>query len=848
MLRETEERYRALVTAAAQIVWTARPDGRVDDLPVWRAYTGQSAAEVAGWGWLDAIHPQDRERITHIWSEAGAARVLYEVESRIRRSDGVYRRFLMRGVPVLDVDGGMREWVGFCTDITARTRSEADLEAILDTALDAIVTMDHRGRIMEFNPAAERIFGYSRADALDRELAEIIVPPDLRTRHRTGLTAYLTTGEGPLIGRRIEIQAMRRDGSLFPAELAITRIPLDGPPLFAGYIRDITERMRAEEDRAQALQRERDARADTERARAEAEAQAAERAAVFEAMADGVFVVDRDGAVIRMNAAYRTLMGIDRDRLGTFTAHTLHERGERFTLRDTEGTPLPAERWPVARILRGDRLTGARTDLMVRTLDGREILLGVTGAPLRDPAGRIVGGVCICRDVTERRRMERRTHEALEALVAMAEAIVGGAAGTRDAGALDTAAATPAAPDQLAALIRHVLGCRRVGIMGVTPTLDLQPLACVGLTPLEEEQWRARSARVAQRADVHAILAPRLLAGETLLVDTGRPGFRALATLFGAPAYVLAPLRVGVDVVGVLLLDDGRAAADYTPDDLALAGTVARLAALVLEQERLHRDREEARASEAALREANRRMDEFLGIAGHEMRTPLTSITGNIQVTQRRLARLREREDMPALVARDVDEARRVLARGTAGLRRLNVLIDDLLDVSRIHAGLLRIRPQPCDLAGIVRDALDEQRQVNPTRAIHLETPHKRPIPVDADAGRIGQVVINYLSNALKYSLEDQPVTVGLDVEGATARVWVRDAGPGIAPDDQERIWERFYRVGGIEHRHGSSVGLGLGLHISRTIIAQHDGQVGVDSAPGEGTTFWFVLPLARPL
>ncbi len=172
----------------------------------------------------------------------------------------------------------------------------------------------------------------------------------------------------------------------------------------------------------------------------------------------------------------------------------------------------------------------------------------------------------------------------------------------------------------------------------------------------------------AQRADVRDILAPRLLAGETLLVDTARPGFRALATLFGAHAYVLAPLRVGVDVVGVLLLDDGRAAADYTPDDLALAGTVARLAALVLEQERLHRDREEARASEAALREANRRMDEFLGIAGHEMRTPLTSITGNIQVTQRRLARLREREDMPALVARDVDEAQRVLARGTAGL------------------------------------------------------------------------------------------------------------------------------------------------------------------------------------
>ncbi len=855
MLRDTADRSQPRVTATVQIIWTARPDGRMDDLRGWRAYTGQGAVEVAGWGWREAIHPHDQERITLAWSEARAAGVLFEVEARLRRSDGVYGRFLVRGVPVLDAEGGIREWVGVCTAITTRARSAAALEAILDTALDAIVTMDHQGRIVEFNAAAERIFGYSRADALDHALADLIVPPDLRARHWAGLTAYLATGEGALIGRRSEIQAMRRDGSLFPAEVAITRIALEGPPLFVGYIRDITARTRAEEDRARALQRERDARVDTERARAEAEAQAAERDAVFEAMADGVLVVNRDGTVLRMNAAYRLLMGIDHVPPDQGSTHTLHERRGFFIPRDTEGTPLPAAQWPVARILRGERLTGARTDIMARTLDGRDILLGITGAPLHDRAGRIVGGVCICRDVTERRRMERRTHEALDALVALAEAVVGGADATRGGGAPVTAGATLTVPDQgattpdrLVALIRHVLSCPRVGLMGVTPALDLRPLAYVGLALGEEEQWRARIAHVARQMDVRDILAPCLLGGETLLVDTARPAFQGLATPGGSRAYVLAPLRVGVDVVGVLWLDDGRAAADYTPDDLVLAGTVARLAALVLEQERLQRDWEEARASAATLRAANRHMDEFLGIAGHEMRTPLTSIMGNIQVTQRRLARLRDRADLPALVAHDVDEARDVLARGDAGLRRLNVLIDDLLDVSRIHAGRLRIRPQPCDLVGIVRDALDEQRQANPTRTIHLEAPDHTSIPVDADAGRIGQVVTNYLSNALKYSGEDQPVTVGLGVEGATARVWVRDTGPGIAPDDQERIWERFYRVEGIAHRHGSSVGLGLGLHISRTIIAQHEGQVGVDSVRGAGTTFWFVLPLARPL
>jgi PAS domain S-box-containing protein len=127
-------------------------------------------------------------------------------------------------------------------------RSEARKTAILNSALDCIVTIDHEGCITEFNPAAERTFGYPRDAALGQKLAEMIIPPLLRERHERGLARFLATGEAPVIGRRIEMTAMRADGSEFPVELTITRIPSDGPPSFTGYLRDITDRKRSEEE------------------------------------------------------------------------------------------------------------------------------------------------------------------------------------------------------------------------------------------------------------------------------------------------------------------------------------------------------------------------------------------------------------------------------------------------------------------------------------------------------------------------------------------------------------------------------------------------------------------------
>jgi PAS domain S-box-containing protein len=126
-------------------------------------------------------------------------------------------------------------------------RSEVRKAAIVDSALDCIVTIDHEGCITEFNPAAENTFGHRRDEVLGKHLADVIIPPSLREQHRQGFARYLATGEARLLGRRIEMTGVRADGTEFPVELAITRVPLEGPASFTGYLRDITERKRAEQ-------------------------------------------------------------------------------------------------------------------------------------------------------------------------------------------------------------------------------------------------------------------------------------------------------------------------------------------------------------------------------------------------------------------------------------------------------------------------------------------------------------------------------------------------------------------------------------------------------------------------
>ena len=244
-------------------------------------------------------------------------------------------------------------------------------------------------------------------------------------------------------------------------------------------------------------------------------------------------------------------------------------------------------------------------------------------------------------------------------------------------------------------------------------------------------------------------------------------------------------------------------------------------------------------------REAERRKEEFLGMVSHELRTPLTIIQGFLELALMCVERLSSVSSIGMSDLLSNLEAMLQQAQRQAEIETR--LVAELLDTSRMEMQKFELSLQECNLVTIVQQVVANQQQVTPTRRIELTLPAQALVPVVADADRIEQVLTNYLTNAFKYSSSEKVVWVQLSVEGFMARVSVRDQGPGLTLEDQQRVWDRFYQAEQAEaaRQRGFDVGLGLGLYIARTIIAQHQGQVGVKSRPGQGATFWFMLPLA---
>ncbi|MBX5451985.1 PAS domain S-box protein [Thermogemmatispora sp.] len=243
-----------------------------------------------------------------------------------------------------------------------------------------------------------------------------------------------------------------------------------------------------------------------------------------------------------------------------------------------------------------------------------------------------------------------------------------------------------------------------------------------------------------------------------------------------------------------------------------------------------------------------RQRDAFISLATHELKTPLTALLGNLQLARRLLRRLASPTELDEETRQQLfEQAQGLLERGEQHLRRQNRLINDLLEMARNHDETLELRQAHWNLVEIVRETVQDLQLAFPQRTIQLNLPEKEPLFVYIDRDRIEQVVHNYLTNALKYSPPEEPIEVGVERNDPVVRCWVRDAGPGLPEEAREHIWERFYQVPGIRPYQNAGASLGLGLYISRRLIQQQGGEVGVESREGAGSTFWFALPLVAP-
>jgi PAS domain S-box-containing protein len=423
-LRKSEERYRAFIVATAQVVWITNAGGEVVvDSPAWRELTGQSEEAIKGWGWIEAVHPDDRERAAQAWIKAVEAKSPYENEFRVRKYDGSYRLFFARGIPVLEADGSIREWVGTCTDITERKRAEAELkkhrehlaelveertaklkranealeteiterkraeEALRETneylenlfnyANAPIIVWDPRFRITRFNHAFESLTGRRSQDVIGKSL-EILFPPDL-VESPMNLVRKTPGGER---WETVEISILHLDGSLRTALWnSATIFAPDGKTPLATIAQghDITERKRA----AAALQ--------------ESEAK---YHALFQASADGILIADLETRMFRYaNPAACRLLGYSEAELTTMGVADIHPKDD-----------LP---WVVAEFeaqVRGDKTLAAGVPCLRK--DGAIVYADVNAVGMS-----VDGRVCnvgFFRDITERKRAEQALREAEE--------------------------------------------------------------------------------------------------------------------------------------------------------------------------------------------------------------------------------------------------------------------------------------------------------------------------------------------------------------------------------------------------------------------------------------------------
>jgi len=342
-----------------------------------------------------------------------------------------------------------------------------------------------------------------------------------------------------------------------------------------------------------------------------------------------------------------------------------------------------------------------------------------------------------------------------------------------------------------------------------------------------------------EQVDRLATALQRLAQGEidVVLLDLSLPdsqGFGTFARLVRAAPRTPIVVLSGLDDEAMAIRAVREGAQDYLVKGQADGKTLTRSIHYAVERKRAEDERAGLAQARAEAEASLRARDETLATISHDLRTPLTSIRGLAQLLQRRLTRgaVMTTEELTERLGR-IEEQTALMAR----------MIDDLLDVARIEAGRpLELRREPCDLVGLVQKSVADVQRTTDDHRLHVVA--DGPIVGLVDAARLERVVLNLLTNAVKYSPSGGNIELAVRLEedpGDWAVLEVRDQGIGIPAEDLPRIFERFYRASNV----GDQLrGTGLGLAGARQIVEQHGGEIGVTSEPGVGTTLTVRLPL----
>ncbi len=665
-------------------------------------------------------------------------------------------------------------------------QSEERFRRLTEAAFEGVL-VHHNGVMLEANSAIARIFGYELDDLIGRNLLEVIPGEESRAL----VLEHIRTESDA----RYEITGRRMDGTPFIAEITSRPTSHKGTPARVATVHDITERKNAEEQLRQ-------------RAGQLAHAQAIAQL--------GSWDWDIETNELTGSDEMYRIYGFD------------------LTAPLTTGAIL-------ARIHPDDAdlLRAAIDDAVIRgcdfSIDHRVVRapgdirhVHSQGRVVKDATGKPTMIIGAGHDVTEQRAAQAVARQLIEERAARAAAE---GAGRRAAVLADASRMLGTSFDYQTTL--SLLTRLAVPAIADYCTVDLvgregeiERVAVAHVDPAKETLlWEVRK-WVRAGAPMSPHLQRALVDGEPMLIPVLTDEMTASAALdedharllsqLRARSFVSVPLKVSGTPIGALVLYSSESERQFNEDDLALAEELARRAALAVENARLYH--------EAQL--ATRARDQMLGIVAHDLRNPLNTI-------------LMASELLEEVLAPDVQKSRQVQTVRRAG-KQMNRLIQDLLDVKRIENGRLAVEPRAVRAIALLNEAVDMLRSLASARGLDLALDEAGELPmVQADAQRIHQVFSNLIGNAIKFTPPGGRISVSGRRRGADVHIGVSDTGQGIAADLLPHVFGQFWQASGSDRR-----GIGLGLAIAKGIVEAHEGRIWVESTVGEGSSFYFTLPV----